>query len=439
MDIIQQTETFPKSTAIDVTVRRKMERKRSTVKPWDVKETLKELHRRSYFPRASRQQGSDSIGRWPKVLKAVIEGQAELAMASFGAVLFYLQRNLIDHEILSMGNIKAYIPPSTSNVQSNPVMNEIEQSDPSDQDLGLDRVPPMTPAAPNDPTIQFECREELLMEESEINHMALDGTTLRNLEVLLNSKTHTPTGSLWSKINYTKTPHGSRLLRAWLLRPLFRKADIERRADAVQELVSGGAAVALGEARTVLGKCGDIERLLSRVHSMGASGDADSTGYHPNQRAVLYETATHTKRKVGDFSKLLNGLRHAIQIPEIFEGVEIKSGLLQKIVRPVEGGGCFPAMTEELDWFFDNFDCEQAARGLFEPSRGVDEAYDEACDAIQDILQELQDYKQEMCSTIPSARTWKYVNIKNESKDKYLIELPASVRVPDDFIMKGKR
>jgi DNA mismatch repair protein MSH6 len=83
-------------------------------------------------------------------------------------------------------------------------------------------------------------------------------------------------------------------------------------------------------------------------------------------------------------------------------------------------------------------------RGQFEPSRGVDEAYDEACDAIERIERELGDYKDEMCSTElePSsvARSkWKYINTKPESKDKYLIELPASVRVPEDFIVKGKR
>mmetsp|Transcript_48637 Transcript_48637/g.55107 ORF Transcript_48637/g.55107 Transcript_48637/m.55107 type:complete len:475 (+) Transcript_48637:1-1425(+) len=36
-------------------------------------------------------------------------------------------------------------------------------------------------------------------------------------------------------------------------------------------------------------------------------------------------------------------------------------------------------------------------------------------------------------------RAWKYANIKPESKDKYLIELPVTVEVPTDFFVKGKR
>jgi len=77
--------------------------------------------------------------------------------------------------------------------------------------------------------------------EDLINNMSLDGTTLHNLEILTNNVDYKVQGSLWSKINFTKTPHGSRLLRTWLLRPLFRKADIDRRADAVAELKSGAA------------------------------------------------------------------------------------------------------------------------------------------------------------------------------------------------------
>ena len=436
---IAASATFPKSTALSSDIRRKMERKSTNLKPWDVDETLVELHRRAYFPRASRQDDDNkSTSRWPKVLHAVVEGEANLALSSFGAVLFYLQRNLIDHEILSMGSVKAYIPPASSETTNTPLMDNLTQGE------ELDVVPPMTPAGPRprDPHVEFEGTEDL-GNEADINHMALDGTTLQNLEVLTNAATYTTAGSLWSKINSTKTPHGSRMLRAWLLRPLFCKADIERRGDAVEELVSGGAAVALSEARQVLSKCGDIERLLSRIHSMsGTASQTDTGGAHPNERAVLYEGVTHTKRKVGDFSKLLNGLRHTTRIPELFDGVDIKSGLLRKIVFPISKSGCFPEMEEELDWFFDNFDIEQATKGLFEPSRGIDDNYDEACDAVQRIRRELEDYKDEMCSQElrGSSRTsWKYVNIKDDSKDKYLIELPASIRVPENFIIKGKR
>lgn len=387
------------------------------------------------------------------MLRAAVEGKADLALSSFGAVLFYLQRNLISEEILSLGIVKAYIPPesaATAVQQSQKELQQlaIEQSlqesglkDDSSPDVdALDENNEANDTAPMDvdlpPTHNFE---------NEITCMSLDGTTLHNLEILTNAVDKKVAGSLWSKINYTKSPHGSRLLRAWLLRPLFRKSDIERRLDAVQELASGGAAVALAEARKVLAKCGDIERLLSRVHSMSGlclpGEDENADRIHPNERAILYEGVTYTKRKVGDFSKVLNGLRSASQIPEIFSGVQIESPLVQKIVRFVDEGGCFPVIAEELQWFFDNFDCEQAAKGLFEPSSGIDELYDSACDAIKRLKTQLDAYKDDMCAGVmPQAKkSWKYVNTGIESKDKYLIELPASMSVPEDFIWQSKR
>ncbi len=287
--------------------------------------------------------------------------------------------------------------------------------------------------------------------EALIDHMALDGTTLLNLEILHNITSGSYQGSLLSKIDATESPHGSRLLRAWLLRPLFRKEDISRRADVVEELAGGSAALAMSEARGLLKKTGDIERLLSRVHSMGGVGVQENIGpegvaaYHPDERAVLYETDKHTKRKVGDFSKLLNGLRAAAGIPELFDNVDIHSPMLGKIVRTTDDGGCFPSdMKEKLDWFFENFDLQQAAKGDFEPSRGMDEEYDAACDAIEDIKRELNAYKEEMCSSILQPRnaarsSWTYINTKEDAKDKYLIELPATVKVPNDFYVKAKR
>lgn len=445
---IQPTEKFPKSSALDSDARRKIERKSPTARPWDVKETLDEVHRRGYYPRASRQQHEQfSTSRWPKVLQAAVEGNAELALSSFGAVLFYLQRNLIDQDILGMGIVKAYIPPSSSGMvkaSSIPVMTSVVTQQDREED-GVELSSPESPDAAQDTAVEFES-DDAILQEQEINHMALDGTTLQNLEVLFNSQTYSASGSLWSKINFAKTPHGCRLLRAWLLRPLFRKQDIERRTDAVEELVSGAAGVAMEEARKELCQCGDIERLLTRIHSMsGAPASEDNAArFHPNERAVLYEGTTHTKRKVEDFSKALNYLRTVSRIPDKFRDVEIQSPLLQKLVRLIDEGGCFPNMTNELDWFFENFDVEEAAAGRFEPARGVNEEYDEACDEIQRIERELGDYKDEMCSGVlkPShvARSkWKYINTKVDSKDKYLIELPVSVQVPDTFIVKGKR
>lgn len=450
-EVVRTEESFPKSTALEAKHRQQLQRPSPIVHPWKVEETLEELHRRSYYPRASKT--AQSVERWPSILRALVEGQAHLALASFGASLYFLQRHLIDHEILSMGIVKAYIPETSSKIAvltpSLSLPDAREEDDIDDMDGTTNSS---TRRQSSTSTVPFDAIPTTTSAEDQITHLSLDGTTLYNLEILTNAVDHKVAGSLWSKINYCKSPHGARFLRAWLLRPLFAKAEIDRRADAVQELASGAGSVALQEARQhVLGKIGDLDRLLSRIHSMSGTAStenemgASETGYHPNERAVLYENATYTKRKVNDFSKALTGLRRACQIPELFADLQQldPNGLLFKLVKVQSEGGCFPEMADELDWFFENFDCDQAAKGLYEPSRGVDEVYDNACDTIERIKAELESYKQDMCQELSprhvARSSWKYINTASESKDKYLIELPASVQVPDDFLVKGKR
>ena len=319
-------DCFPVSSAVKEEDRKAMDRPRKKVHPWSVEEAMEELQRKNYYPRGSKNASTmeEKIARWPEVLKVCIEGEASLALSSFGATIFYLQSNLVDEEILSMGIVKAYIPPNSGDTANAPLAPDELQNVYQNQ------------ARENEGVDLVEAQEDTAYtaEEATIDHLALDGTTLSNLEILHNLSSGGSKGSLLSKIDYTKSPHGCRLLRAWLLRPLFIKAEIDRRADAVAELATGAAAMSMGEARNLLKKTGDIERLLSRVHSMGGTGGGNgaSQSHHPDDRAIMYENERHNKRKVGDFSKLLNGLKAAAHIPEKFDGVSISSPLVSDTV-----------------------------------------------------------------------------------------------------------
>jgi hypothetical protein len=113
-----------------------------------------------------------------------------------------------------------------------------------------------------------------------------------------------------------------------------------------------------------------------------------------------------------------------------------------KIVRTTDDGGCFPPdLNEKLDWFFENFDLKRAAKGEFEPAPGISEDYDNACETIENIKRELDEFKHEMCKYLGKCAlsSWKYINTKEDAKEKYLIELPSSVPVPNEFEVKGKR
>jgi hypothetical protein len=317
---ISPNDNFPKSFAIDPDARRAMDRPRQKICPWSAKECIDELHRKGYYPRSSKNGAENgvTIELWPEVLRACIKGEAYLALSSFGAALFYLQSNLVDHEILSMGLVKAYIPPNSclsADGQTPEQLQYIYQQE-TRRNAGVE--------------LDHANDSKRLAEEA--NCMALDGTTLANLEILHNMQSGSYKGSLLSKIDFTKSPHGCRLLKAWLLRPLFFKAEIDRRADAVAELSTGAAAMAMNEARDLLKKTGDIERLLTRVFSIGGGGNRSGLSHHPNERVIFYENEKHNKLKVKDFSKLLNGLHAAAGIPEKFDGVQIESPLVSDIL-----------------------------------------------------------------------------------------------------------
>ena len=94
-------------------------------------------------------------------------------------------------------------------------------------------------------------------------YMALDKVALRNLELTETSRAKSRRGSLLWILDETQTSMGSRLLRSWIERPLYDRAEIERRLDAVQELMSDPMTSA--QLREILSGVYDVERLLSRI------------------------------------------------------------------------------------------------------------------------------------------------------------------------------
>jgi len=417
------TEMFPKSGALYSDARTGTEGKSLTMQPWDPREMLDGMKHQSYF---------DS-SHWPKALQAAVERNADLALSSFGAALFYLQRNMLDRAILGSGIVEVYTPllSSSGMVEASSMQGMggvVPQREQDEDGLEISQT--------TDDSYTQDVADGLMLREQEkaIDHMALDGTALQNLEILRNSKTHTPSGSLISKIDFTNSPHGCRLLRAWLLRPLFQKEAIERRGDAVEELVSGAGAMARGEAQKVLSTSGDIEMLSIRICMEEL----------PNQRTMHWNGRIYTKDDVSDLYKVLMSLQAVSAIPEKFASISIQSPLLRGIVRLKRNGGLFPDLQSALDWFFGKFDMENAKNGVFIPAPEVSSRFDSANEEIESIVEKLKEHEEFWCARFRAklghSVRWKYINMDVNSKDKFLIELPASIDVPPAvFKVEGER
>ena len=115
------------------------------------------------------------------------------------------------------------------------------------------------------------------------DHLTLDETAVRNLELVESLAERTSRGSLLWALDRTLTPMGGRLLRQWLLRPLRDPRAINRRLGAVDTLVE---APALVEAlRERLAEVGDLARLASRV-ALGLATPRDLVGVRATLRPL---------------------------------------------------------------------------------------------------------------------------------------------------------
>lgn len=95
------------------------------------------------------------------------------------------------------------------------------------------------------------------------DHLLMDATTQRNLELtrsLFDGNRHE---SLLGQIDRTKTSMGARLLKTWLLEPLLNIELIGERQVAITSFVD--AMVARSEIRKLLGEIPDLDRLIGKL------------------------------------------------------------------------------------------------------------------------------------------------------------------------------
>ena len=105
------------------------------------------------------------------------------------------------------------------------------------------------------------------------DYLALDTTSLRNLEILEPMSRDAPrSASLFGALNRTVTPMGARRLREWLTQPLSETEAIRGRQEVVQAWLDNGRL--LDQFRERLGEVRDLERTIGRL-SVGTGNARD--------------------------------------------------------------------------------------------------------------------------------------------------------------------
>jgi len=173
--------------------------------------------------------------------------------------------------------------------------------------------------------------------------MILDAPTRRNLELLDPiSVSGTRAATLCGVLDRAATPMGRRMLRRWLERPLLKVDEINRRLDAVgQLLASRPTRTEIGK---ILSQLTDLERSVARISLNRANGrDLQALRLSleklPEIQAILHSTS----------DALLQDLnRQLMPLPEVIE--DIKATLVDSPPISIRDGGLIRSgINAELD------------------------------------------------------------------------------------------
>ena len=232
---------------------------------------------------------------WPTVLREAASLAPPAAFAAFGGCLKYLQRLLLDRQLLPHAQFSTWRA----------------------SDEGVDEDAPT---------------------------LVVDGKTLQNLEVFSNSLDGSDKGTLFAVLDRTATAFGKRELRKWICAPSARLDEICERQEAVAALL------AAPDVREVLGaalaKLPDLERLLARVHSFSVEQASNAATHYSDV----------SKARLLEFLKALTGMA-ALDVvvktlqPEVERLAEGSPRLGALLTCTGAGEGRFPPIGEVIEEF----------------------------------------------------------------------------------------
>ncbi|XP_024080254.1 DNA mismatch repair protein Msh6 isoform X3 [Terrapene carolina triunguis] len=373
---------------------------------WNASKTLKTLIEDGYF---EDKQNVDNRFILPPVIKSMTSESdslgltpgenCELTLSALGGCVFYLKKCLIDQELLSRANFEEYVPVDTDVAKAKGSSSFFAKTN---------------------------------------QRMVLDGVTLTNLEILQNGTTGTTEGTLLERIDICCTPFGKRLLKQWICAPLCNPHAINDRLDAVEDLLA--VPDKMFEVSELLKKLPDLERLLSKIHSIGSPLKSET---HPDNRAIFYEETRYSKKKITDFLSALEGFKVMLETIGIMEEIaaDFKSKILKQLVtlKSKNPEGCFPDLSTELKRWDTAFDHNEARKtGVITPKAGFDPDYDKALKDIIDIEENLREYldKQRKRLGFKAMLYW------GAGKNRYQMEIPENAishNLPEEYELKSTR
>lgn len=241
--------------------------------------------------------------------------------------------------------------------------------------------------------------------------MELDSNALRNLEVFENDANNLGKGTLFWVLNHTLTAMGRRALIDWIHRPIMDVGEINKRLDAVSELMGESA---LDELFGFIKGMHDLERGICRIYY---------------KKCTINEFVM----TITTFDKL----RQLLPAPK-----RLSSALLREIVTS------FPNVETTLKSLFnalneDDVDAIVRANGKEENVPEMDRmksllktegfpALAECKANIDEIEEKIEDELQRITKELGLKKG--SLSYKKVGKDEYLVEVPKTQKVPNEWL-----
>ncbi|KRQ87026.1 DNA mismatch repair protein MutS [Caloramator mitchellensis] len=195
--------------------------------------------------------------------------------------------------------------------------------------------------------------------------MLIDSFTRRNLELTETMRSRSKKGTLIDVLDKTQTAMGGRLIRKWIEEPLLIKDEIEKRLEAVEELIDN--IYISSDLREFLRGIYDIERIMGKISCETANARdlislKQSIRFLPDIRAaisncksILLSEIYRDFDELGDIFQLIDESIDENPPITIKEGGIIKTGFNQEIDKLRD------AMTNGKNWIAE---LEQKERDL---------------------------------------------------------------------------
>jgi len=278
--------------------------------------------------------------------------------------------------------------------------------------------------------------------------LVLDQTTLRNLEVLKNVRDGSQEHTLVSILDRTLTPMGARLLKKWLMEPLMDVESINRRLDAVEELVS--KTVQRRNLADSLDEIRDLERLINKV-IYGSANARDLVAIGACMTAVPELKGVLAEMK----SRLLKGLSDGMSDAGDVAGLIGRSIVEDPPVTLKEGGLIRNGFDLELDslrhsskegreWIAGLEETERKRTGIKKLKVGFNNVFGYYIEVSKSYLEQVPP-EYERRQTVAGGERFVTPELKEKEKTiltaqerSFAMEYEAFVRVRDEVANHGE-